>query len=149
MAKRKRNESPERQALREMITGYLKDNPVRDGNDVNSMMREMMSVILEGALDGELEDELGYSKYDYKNKDIDNSRNSYSKKTMHTSYGDMNLDVPRDRNGSYEPQVIKKYQNTITQDMEEKIISMYAKCSALLPKAKALLRKSAFIFAVH
>lgn len=127
MARRKRNESPERQALREMITGYLKDNPVRDGNDVNSMMREMMSVILEGALDGELEDELGYSKYDYKNKDIDNSRNGYSKKTMHTSYGDMDLDVPRDRNGSYEPQVIKKYQNTITQDMEEKIISMYAK----------------------
>ena len=46
---------------------------------------------------------------------------------MHTSYGDMDLDIPRDRNGDYEPQVIKKYQNTLTQDMEEKIISMYAK----------------------
>ena len=46
---------------------------------------------------------------------------------MHTSYGDMDVDIPRDRNGEYEPQVIKKYQNTITQDMEEKIISMYAK----------------------
>lgn len=127
MARRKRNESPERQALREMMAGYLKDNPVKDGKDVNSIMREMMSVILEGALDGELDDELGYSKYDYKNKDINNSRNGYSKKTMHTSYGDMDLDIPRDRNGEYEPQVIKKYQNTITQDMEEKIISMYAK----------------------
>ena len=59
MARRKRNESPERQALREMITGYLKENPVRDGKDVNAMMRDMMSVILEGALDGELEEELG------------------------------------------------------------------------------------------
>ena len=127
MARRKRNESPERQALREMMAGYLKDNQVKDGKDVNSIMREMMSVILEGALDGELDDELGYSKYDYKNKDINNSRNGYSKKTMHTSYGDMDLDIPRDRNGEYEPQVIKKYQNTITQDMEEKIISMYAK----------------------
>ena len=39
----------------------------------------------------------------------------------------MDLDIPRDRNGEYEPQVIKKYQNTLTQDMEEKIISMYAK----------------------
>lgn len=47
---------------------------------------------------------------------------------MHTSYGDMDLDIPRDRNGDYEPQVIKKYQNTLNQDMEEKIISMYAKC---------------------
>lgn len=50
MAKRRRNESPERQALREMMAGYLKDNPVKDGNDVNAMMREMMLVILEGAL---------------------------------------------------------------------------------------------------
>lgn len=127
MARRKRNESPERQALREMMAGYLKDNPVKDGKDVNSIMREMMSVILEGALDGELDDKLGYSKYDYKNKDINNSRNGYSKKTMHTSYGDMDLDIPRDRNGEYEPHVIRKYQNTLTQDMEEKIISMYAK----------------------
>lgn len=127
MARRKRNESPERQALREMMAGYLKDNPVKDGKDVNSIMREMMSVILEGTLDGELDDTLGYSKYDYKNKDTGNSRNGYSRKTMHTSYGDMDLDIPRDRNGEYEPQVIKKYQNTLTQDMEEKIISMYAK----------------------
>ena len=63
-------------------------------------------------VDGELDDTLGYSKYDYKNKDTVNSRNGYSKKTMHTSYGDMDLDIPRDRNGEYEPQVIKKYQNT-------------------------------------
>ena len=127
MARRKRNESPERQALREMMAGYLKDNPIRDGNDVNAVVREMMSVILEGALDGELDEELGYSKYDYRNKDTDNSRNGYSRKTMHTSYGDMELDIPRDRNGEYEPRVVKKYQNTLTQDMEEKIISMYAK----------------------
>lgn len=127
MAKRKRNESPERQALREMMAEYLKDNPIRNGNDVNAVVREMMSVILEGALDGELDEELGYSKYDYRNKGTDNSRNGYSRKTMHTSYGDMELDIPRDRNGEYEPHVVKKYQNTLTQDMEEKIISMYAK----------------------
>ena len=39
---------------------------------------------------------------------------------MHTSYGDMDVAIPRDRNGDYEPQLIKKYQNTVTQDMEEK-----------------------------
>src|SRR5699024_9318863 len=89
--------------------------------------RDMMSVILEGALDEELEQELGYRKYDYRNKETNNSRNGHSQKTMHTSYGDMQIDVPRDRNGEFEPQIIKKYQNTITQDMEEKIISMYAK----------------------
>ena len=46
---------------------------------------------------------------------------------MHTSYGDMEIEIPRDRKGEFEPQIVKKYQNTVTQDMEEKIISMYAK----------------------
>jgi putative transposase len=127
MAKRRRDESPERQALREMVSGYLKDNPVKNGGDVNALMREMMSIILEGSLDGEMDEELGYSKYDFRNKETDNSRNGYSTKTLHTSYGDMELEVPRDRNGEFEPKVVKKYQNTLTQDMEEKILSMYAK----------------------
>lgn len=127
MARKK--DTPQKAMMREFMQSYLKENDVKikDGADVNSIMRDMMSVILEGALDEELEQELGYSKYDYRNKDTDNSRNGHSRKRMHTSYGDMQIDVPRDRNGEFEPQIIKKYQNTITQDMEEKIISMYAK----------------------
>ena len=115
--------------MREMMQGYLKNNDIsiKSGNDVNSIMRDMMSVLLEGALDEELNEELGYSKYDYRNKETDNSRNGHSKKTMRTSYGDMDIAIPRDRKGEYEPQLIPKYQNTVTQDMEEKIISMYAK----------------------
>lgn len=46
---------------------------------------------------------------------------------MHTSYGDMDVSIPRDRNGEFEPKLVKKYQNTVTQDIEEKNISMYAK----------------------
>lgn len=129
MLKRTRNESPQKQAMREMMKDYLKNNDVqvKNGTNVNSVMRDMMSVLLEGVLDEELDEELGYSKYDYRNKDTDNSRNGHSSKTMHTSYGDMEAAIPRDRNGDFEPQVIKKYQNTVTQDMEEKIIFMYAK----------------------
>ena len=127
MARRK--DSPQKAAMREMMRDYLKNNDIsiKDGTDVNSIMRDMMSVLLEGALDEELDEELGYSKYDYRNKETDNSRNGHSSKTMHTSYGDMDIAIPRDRNGDYEPQLIKKYQNTVTQDMEEKILSMYAK----------------------
>lgn len=123
MARRK--DSPQKAAMREMMRDYLKNNDIsiKDGTDVNSIMRDMMSVLLEGALD----EELGYSKYDYRNKETDNSRNGHSRKTMHTSYGDMDVAIPRDRNGEYAPQLIKKYQNTVTQDMEEKILSMYAK----------------------
>ena len=125
MAKRK-SDSPQKAALREMMSTYMKENNVlpQNGTDVNSIMRDMMSIILEGTLDAEMDEELGYSKYDYRNKDTENSRNGYSKKTMHTSYGDMDINVPRDRKGEFEPQVVKKYQNTVTQDMEEKILSM-------------------------
>ena len=65
--------------------------------------------------------------FTYRNKETDNSRNGHSNKTMHTSYGDMDVAIPRDRNGDYEPQLIRKYQNTVTQDMEEKILSIMPK----------------------
>ena len=125
----RKNESPQKAAMREMMCSYLKENDIsiKNGTDVNAVMRDMMSVILEDVLDEELDEELGYSKYDYQSKDTDNSRNGHSKKTMHTSYGYMDVAIPRDRNGEYEPHLIKKYQNTVTQDMEEKILSMYAK----------------------
>ncbi len=89
----RKNESPQKAAMREMMRSYLKDNDIRikSGTDVNSVMRDMMSVLLEGALDEELDEELGYSKYDYRNKETDNSRNGHYKKTMHTSYGDMDI----------------------------------------------------------
>ncbi len=128
MARRK-GDSPQKAAMREMMHDYLKNNDIsiKNGADVNLVMRDMMSVLLEGVLDEELDEELGYSKYDYRNKNTDNSRNGHSRKTMHTSYGDMDVSIPRDRHGDYGPKLIKKYQNTVTQDMEEKILSMYAK----------------------
>lgn len=65
-------------------------------------MQDMMLIILEGVLD----EELGYFKYDYRNKETDNSRNGHSQKTMRTSYGDMEIDIPRDRKGEFEHQDI-------------------------------------------
>ena len=130
----RKNDSPQKAAMREMMRDYLKKNDIsiKNGTDVNAVMRDMMSVLLEGALDEELDEELGYSKYDYRNKDTESSRNGHSQKTMRTSYGDMDIAIPRDRNGEYQPQLIKKYQNTVTQDMEEKILSMYAKGLSIL-----------------
>ena len=74
---------------------YLKNNDIsiKSGTDVNAVMRDMMSILLEGAFDEELDEELGYSKYDYRNKETENSRNGHSQKTMHTSYGDMELSM--------------------------------------------------------
>ena len=68
---RRKGDTPQKAALRQLMQGYLKDNDisVKNGTDVNAIMRDMMSVILEGALDEELNEELGYSRYDYRNKD--------------------------------------------------------------------------------
>ena len=81
MARKK--ESPQKAAVRELMRSYPKENDIRikNGADVNSVMRDMMSVNLEDALDEELDEELCYSKYDYRNKDMNNSRNGHSKKT--------------------------------------------------------------------
>ena len=61
----RKNESPQKAAMREMMRSYLKDNDIsiKNGTDVNTIMRDMMSVILEDALDEEPDEELGYSKY--------------------------------------------------------------------------------------
>ena len=80
MARKK--DSPQKAAMREMMRDYLKNNDIsiKNGGDVNAVMRDMMSVLLEGALDEELDEELGYSKYDYRNKDTDNSRTGIPKR---------------------------------------------------------------------
>ena len=56
---------------------------------------------MEAGLDAELDEELGYSKYDYRNKNTDNSRNGHSQKTLRTSFGDVEIDIPRDRKGEF------------------------------------------------
>jgi len=123
----RRNESSEKKRRGALIGEFLKENPIKDGSDINDLVKELIAQVLENSLEGELDDELGYTKYDYKNKDTDNSRNGYSKKTVRSSYGDMEIEVPRDRKNEFEPQLIQKNQNTLSQDIESKIISMYAK----------------------
>lgn len=123
----RRNESPEKKRRRELIGEFLKENPLQGMNDINELVKELISQVIEKGLEGEMDEQLGYSKYDYKNKLTDNSRNGYSSKTMGTSFGEMDIDIPRDRKGEFEPQIIQKHQTLLPNDIEEKIISMYAK----------------------
>lgn len=125
MAKRKI--TPERRAQRKQLLELLQGAGITDVAGVQELFKEMVGTVLENGLEGELDDELGYSRYDYRNKDTENSRNGYSEKTLKTSFGDMELAVPRDRKGAFEPQLVKKQQTTLSGDIEEKIISMYAK----------------------
>jgi len=124
---RRRNRTPEENARREKIRELLQMSNIGSMEDIQNLFKETIAEFMENGLDAELEDELGYSKYDYKNKDTDNSRNGYSSKTLRTSFGEVDVSVPRDRNGEFEPQLLKKNQTSISQDVEEKILSMYAK----------------------
>ena len=123
----RKNRSPEEQARRAKIRELLQESNISSMEDIQNLFKETIAEFMENGLDAELDDELGYSRYDYKNKDTDNSRNGHSSKTLRTSFGDVEVSVPRDRKGEFEPQILKKNQTSITQDVEEKILSMYAK----------------------
>ena len=123
----RKNRSPEEQARRAKIRELIQTSNICSMEDIQNLFKETIAEFMENGLESELDEALGYSKYDYKNKDTDNSRNGHSRKTLRTSFGDVEVSVPRDRKGEFEPQLLKKNQTSISQDIEEKILSMYAK----------------------
>lgn len=125
MARKKR--TPEENERRAKIRELLQASNISSMDDIQNLFKETIAEFMENGLEAELDDELGYSRYDYRNKDTDNSRNGHSSKTLRTSFGDTEIFTPRDRKGEFEPQLLKKNQTSISQDIEEKILSMYAK----------------------
>ena len=123
----RKNRTPEENERRAKIRELLQMGGISSMDDIQNLFKETIAEFMENGLDAELDDELGYSKYDYKNKEGTNSRNGHSQKTLKTSFGNIEIETPRDRNGEFEPQLLKKNQTSITQDVEEKILSMYAK----------------------
>lgn len=105
---------------------YKSGNPLT-ADEIQDMFKDAFSHIFESCFQSEIEDKLGYSKYDYKNKETENSRNGYSKKRLKSDIaGEFEVEIPRDRNGEYEPQLVKKHQNDVSS-IDDKILSMYAK----------------------
>ena len=123
----RKNRTPEENVRREKIRELLQMANIDSMDDIQNLFKEAIAEFMEEGLEAELDEELGYSKYDYKNKETDNSRNGHSSKRLRTSFGEVDVSVPRDRKGEFEPQVVKKNQTSISQDIEEKILSMYAK----------------------
>lgn len=119
--------TPEENARRSKIRELLDMSNITSMDDIQNLFKETIAEFIEDGLETELDDELGYSRYDYCNKNTENSRNGHSSKTLRTSFGDVEVAVPRDRKGEFESQLLKKNQTSISQDIEEKILSMYAK----------------------
>jgi putative transposase len=95
----------------------------------DGLIQRLVKDVLENILEGEIEEHLGRNKYERTETNEDskkNYRNGYSSKNLRSSFGDVDLDIPRDRNAEFEPQIIKKYE-TVCTELDKKVISLYAK----------------------
>lgn len=111
---------------KDVIYKLYEEGKIRKQEDLREVFNAVFKEIIETIYQAELTETLGYSKYDKAKKKTDNSRNGYSSKRVKSSMGEIELDVPRDRKGEYEPIIVKKRQRDIT-GIEGKILSLYAK----------------------
>ena len=92
--RRKLNRSPEEMARREKISEMLQALDISSMDDIKELYRQTIAQFMENSLGSELDESLGYERYDQTKKDTENSRNGYSKKTLKTSFGDAEIAVP-------------------------------------------------------
>ncbi|EOI53640.1 IS256 family transposase [Enterococcus gilvus] len=109
--------------IREMIQQY----DIKTTDDIKNAFKDMFSEAVQEIMEAELDTHLGYEKNSKEQKDTVNRRNGTSSKTLRSSeYGEVPLAVPRDRNGEFEPTIIKKNQTSLS-GLEDQIIAMYTK----------------------
>ena len=111
-----------KEQLRQIIT----ENNISSVSDVYALFRDSFKDMLQELLEAEMDVSIGYTKNEKENTDSDNKRNGYSAKTVKSQFGEFPLEIPRDRNGEFEPKIIPKYQRDIS-GIEEKVISLYGR----------------------
>ena len=110
---------------KELLRKYIKEQNFTSPNEILNALKDMFRDVLQESLEAEMDEALGYEKYDSISKSTDNSRNGYSKKTVKTELGPVEINIPRDRNGEFEPKIIPKHQRSVN-GIEEKILGLYA-----------------------
>ncbi len=106
-----------------LLTGYKKPEDIIGKN---GLLKQLTKALLERAMHAELAEHVGYEKHDPAGNNSGNSRNGASKKKLKGDFGEIDLETPRDRNGSFEPQIVAKHQTRFT-GFDDKIISMYSR----------------------
>jgi len=110
---------------KELLREFIKEQNFTNANDILGALKEMFRDVLQESLEAEMDEALGYGKYDNMEKINDNSRNGYSKKTVKTELGPIQIDIPRDRKGDFEPKIVPKHQRSVN-GIEDKILGLYA-----------------------
>ena len=121
MARIKRD--PKKVALAQAIIDAYNPESVEDMNDA---LKDLFGPLFESMLQGEMNNHLGYSSNDKGPKKTDNRRNGYTKKTLKTTQGEIEIESPRDRDGSFEPVLVPKRKKDVSA-IEEKVLAMYAR----------------------
>ncbi|WP_144029078.1 IS256 family transposase, partial [Paenibacillus rigui] len=111
-----------KQQLRE----FIKENKLVTAQDAQNALKNLFAETIQEMLEAEMDTHLGYQKHELENKTTTNSRNGKSKKRVTSEYGEQEIMVPRDRQGEFEPLVVKKHQSNVT-GIEDQIIALYAK----------------------
>lgn len=115
---------PMTEGKRNIIRGLIDEYGIETAEDIQAALRDLLGGTIKEMMESEMDEHLGYEKSE--RSDNDDYRNGYKKKRINSSYGSMEIEVPQDRQSSFEPQVVKKHQKDIS-DIDQKIISMYAK----------------------
>ena len=121
MTRNKRD--PKKVALAQAIIDAYNPNSVEDMNDA---LKDLFGPLFESMLQGEMNNHLGYESNDKGIKQTENRRNGYTKKTLKTSHGEVEIESPRDRDGSFEPVLVPKRKKDVSA-IEEKVLAMYAR----------------------
>ena len=110
----------------EILKKLIQEYDVKTTRDVQEMLKDLFAETIQEMLEAELDEHLGYDRYDNQNKTTTNSRNGHRNKNVRSDFGQVGIRIPRDREGSFEPRIIKNYENDIS-GIEEQIIGMYSK----------------------
>ena len=110
----------------ELVKAIIDTYQPETAKDVQDALKDIFGPMFEAMLQGEMNSHLGYENNDKGEKQTQNRRNGYISKNVKTSMGEMTIDVPRDRDGSFEPQIVPKRTKDIS-DIDKKVLSMYAK----------------------
>ena len=121
MTRKKRD--PKKQALAQAILEAYHPSSVED---MNEALKDIFGPLFEAMLKGEMNNHLGYDSNDKGPKKNENRRNGYGNKTLKTSYGEVDIEVPRDRDATFEPTIIPKRQRDVSE-IENKVLAMYAR----------------------
>ena len=126
MAKKKEvyHVKPLNERKRNIISSLLEEYDIETADDIQEALKDLLGVTIKSMLESEMDEHLGYKNYE--RNDNNNYRNGTKKKTLRSNYGEFEIDVPQDRQSSFEPEVVKKRQKDIS-NIDQKIISMYAK----------------------